>query len=267
MEGWIKLHRRITEWEWYDDSNTFRLFIHLLLKATHKPIKWQNTELIPGQLITGRKVLAEQLKLTEREIRTSITRLKTTNEIAIKTTNKFSIITVCNWEDYQQIENTERPTKRPTERPTGDQQTTTYKKDKTNKEVKNNTNAVQIYPFEDFWNDYGKKIDMSKCETKWNKISDSDRILIKSHLPEYKKSTPDIKFRKNPLTFLNGSCWNDTIIDQKNSDAPERIGYGESYINGKRMFNRIIEIPKGTRPCPNNLHHWNTQKKDWVFGN
>ena len=27
QQGWIKIHRQLTEWEWYDDLNTFRLFI------------------------------------------------------------------------------------------------------------------------------------------------------------------------------------------------------------------------------------------------
>lgn len=121
------------------------------------------------------------------------------------------------------------------------------------------------YSFEEFWNDYDKKIDSKKCQAKWSKISESDRMSIKAYLPEYKKSTPDIQYRKNPATFLNNSCWNDSIIYQKNSDTPDKLGYNESYIDGKRMYNRCIEIPKGTRPCPNNLWHWNATKKDWSF--
>jgi hypothetical protein len=39
MSGWIKIHRSILEWEWYEDTNTFRLFMHLILKANHKDRK------------------------------------------------------------------------------------------------------------------------------------------------------------------------------------------------------------------------------------
>ena len=102
MEGWIKIHRKVFEWRWYTDPNTFRLFVHLLLKATSKSIEWQKIELLPGQLITGRKVLSHELKLSEREIRTSLNKLKATSEIAIKSTNKYSVITICNWTAYQQ---------------------------------------------------------------------------------------------------------------------------------------------------------------------
>jgi len=47
---------------------------------------------------------------------------------------------------------------------------------------------------------------------------------------------------------------------------PDELGYNESYINGIRMFNKCIPIPKGTRPCPGNMYHWNKEKQDWIFG-
>ena len=119
-DGWITIQRQIMDWQWYTDPNTFRLFVHLLLKATHKPVRWRNVELLPGQLITGRKVLAEELQLSEREIRTAFTKLKTTNELSVKTTNKFSIVTVNRWITYQQFKQGERPTERPTNSQTND---------------------------------------------------------------------------------------------------------------------------------------------------
>lgn len=66
-----------------------------------------------------------------------------------------------------------------------------------------------IYPFEDFWRDYGRKIDRRKCESLYRKISEKDRALIKERLPAYIAATPDIQFRKHPSTWLNGACWND----------------------------------------------------------
>jgi len=100
--GWIKLHRSIRDWEWYSDANTCRLFIHLLLKANHDDNEWKGIPIKSGELITGRKVLSQELCLTEQQIRTSIKRLKSTNEITIKTTNKYSLIQINNWTSYQQ---------------------------------------------------------------------------------------------------------------------------------------------------------------------
>lgn len=68
-----------------------------------------------------------------------------------------------------------------------------------------------IYTFESFWDDYGKKIDTAKCKDKYSKLSESDREKIKNTLPNYLATTTDIKFRKNPLTYLNGKCWLDEL--------------------------------------------------------
>ena len=101
MDGWIKLHRQLVEWEWYKDEKVKSVFIHLLIKANHQDNRWQGIVVKKGQVITGRKVLAEELGLSERSIRTSLNKLKSTNEIAIKPTNKFTVVTLVNWDLYQ----------------------------------------------------------------------------------------------------------------------------------------------------------------------
>lgn len=83
----------------------------------------------------------------------------------------------------------------------------------------------EFYPFSEFWNDYGKKTDLKKCQLKWNKISNSDRGKIKDYLPAYKKLTPEIKYRKNPATFLNNECWNDEIIFNSDSKDITKTDY------------------------------------------
>lgn len=136
MNGFIKIHKQILSWEWYNDPNTFRLFIHLLLNANFKSNRWHGVEILPGQLVTGRKVLAEDLKLSEQEIRTSLSKLKSTSEITIQSTNKFSIITICKWEEYQTSASEDQPTKQPTKHQTSNQQSTTLEEGKERKEIK-----------------------------------------------------------------------------------------------------------------------------------
>ncbi len=128
------LYRKIKDWRWYKDPNTFRLFIHLLLEASRKQFDFEIHKLLPGQVITGRKVLAMDLGLSEQQIRTSINKLKSTSEITIKSTNKFSIITICKWDEYQHIETPEQPAKQPVIEQSDNQQVTTYK-NKRKKEV------------------------------------------------------------------------------------------------------------------------------------
>ena len=66
--------------------------------------------------------------------------------------------------------------------------------------------------FNAFWDAYGKKTDRKKTEKAWKNLSQTDRDEIMLAVPEYVASTPDPKFRKNPLTYLNGRNWEDEII-------------------------------------------------------
>jgi len=99
--GWIKIHRKLLEWEWYDEPNTFRLFMHLLLKANHKPKNYRGVFIESGQVMTGINLLSEQTGLTFQKVRTSLNNLKSTNEITIKTNNKGTIIQIVKYKDYQ----------------------------------------------------------------------------------------------------------------------------------------------------------------------
>ena len=83
-----------------------------------------------------------------------------------------------------------------------------------------------VFPFEDFWNTYDKKVERAKCEFLYAKIGEDDRAIIKATLPDYVASTPEVKYRKNPQTYLNGKCWNDEILKNTTED---RNGKGCSY--------------------------------------
>lgn len=123
--GFITLHRKLTEWEWYKDVPTFKLFTHLLLSANHKPKKWKGIFVNRGEIITGRFDLARDTGLSEQEVRTAKKKLKSTNEIAIKATNKYSIIKLVNYSLYQTKKEVEQPADQPTTQPTSNQQATT----------------------------------------------------------------------------------------------------------------------------------------------
>tara|TARA_R110000868_G_scaffold14021_1_gene65426 strand:+ start:18956 stop:19705 length:750 start_codon:yes stop_codon:yes gene_type:complete len=69
-----------------------------------------------------------------------------------------------------------------------------------------------------FWNTYSKKVDRVKCENKWNRLKQSDKDVILNTVKKYVNSTPDSTYRKNPLTYLNGKCWNDEIVLNNNNN-------------------------------------------------
>ena len=99
--GWIMLHRQIRYWEWYKDANTFRLFIHLLLSANHDKGSFKGISVDRGQAITGIQTLSDSLSMSASKIRTSLNKLKNSKEIAIKSTSKYSIVTIINYDTYQ----------------------------------------------------------------------------------------------------------------------------------------------------------------------
>jgi len=146
MDGWIKLHRKFLEWEWFDTDNMVKLFIYLLLSANHTPQKWRGETIGRGQILTGRQRLSEKLRISERNIRTCLSRLEKTGELTIKTTSKYSIITLCNYDTYQteKLLTDQQSDQQPTSnRPATDQQPTTNKNDKKDKKVKNERNSLK----------------------------------------------------------------------------------------------------------------------------
>ena len=150
--GWIKLHRKILKWEWYQDTNTKSLFIHLLLKANFEDKHWKGIEIKRGQVLIGRKQISQEINISEQSIRTSLMKLKSTNEITIKSTNKHSIITLNNYETYNYIndninqQNNHQDNQQLTNnQPTTNQQLTTTKNYKNDKNDKNVENIKKIY--------------------------------------------------------------------------------------------------------------------------
>lgn len=102
MDGWIKLHRKLLEWGWFDEPITLWLFMKCLLLANHKDKVWRGITVKKGSFITSYASLSsKKAKVSVQQVRTSLERLKSTREITIKTNNKYTVVTVLNWEQYQ----------------------------------------------------------------------------------------------------------------------------------------------------------------------
>lgn len=100
--GFILLHRSILEWEWWGNLNTSRLWITLLLLASWQEKRHEGLQLQAGQVVATYPELSELSGLSYTAVRVAINHLKTTGEIAVKVTNKYSLITIANWTLYQQ---------------------------------------------------------------------------------------------------------------------------------------------------------------------
>lgn len=98
---YVKISRKILDWEWYTDINTKVLFLHILLKANWKPGRFQGTEVPRGSLATSQQNMAAETGLTIKNVRTALKHLENTGEVAVSRHPKFSVITVKNYNQYQ----------------------------------------------------------------------------------------------------------------------------------------------------------------------
>ena len=99
----IKLNRKILDWEWYSDPCTRSIFIHCLLKANWRDEQWKGYECKRGQLITSLTSLAQQTGFSVQNVRTALNHLKSTGELTDWHDSKVRIITVCNYDKYQSL--------------------------------------------------------------------------------------------------------------------------------------------------------------------
>lgn len=100
-QGFIKVYRKMLKWEWFTEPNTSHLFMYLLLSANYTPQKWHGNVIQRGQLLTNLKDIQKDTGISLQSVRTCLKRLVKTKEITVEPTNKYSIITVCNYDNYQ----------------------------------------------------------------------------------------------------------------------------------------------------------------------
>ena len=101
LNGYILLYRKLIKWGWYRDSVVKDLFLHILLTASYVPFDYCGEKYPAGTLITNIKNLADDLGFSTQQIRTAIQKLRSTSEICVKSTNKFTSINIVKWGDYQ----------------------------------------------------------------------------------------------------------------------------------------------------------------------
>lgn len=141
MEGWIKVHRKLVDWEWYNDINVKVVFLHLLLTANHKEKQWKGQTILRGQKLTSIEHLADDVGLTIQQTRTALKKLKSTHEITIKTTNKNTLITIEKFNNYQfEIDEDNKQNNKQFNNLITNNQQTNNKQITTNKNEKNDNN-------------------------------------------------------------------------------------------------------------------------------
>lgn len=89
--------------------------------------------------------------------------------------------------------------------------------------------VMEQYPFETFWNAYNKMRNRGECELIWQRLSDTSKANIMQHVTKYVASTPNKKYRKDPITYLKNRSWEDEII----TDTPQNYGNNNVQYNNR----------------------------------
>ena len=100
-EGFIKISRKIISWGWFKDVNTAHLFMYCLMRANYKDMEWRGVKLKRGSFITSLKHLSDETGLTQRQVRTALEHLISTNEVTKYASAKNTVIIVNNYDKYQ----------------------------------------------------------------------------------------------------------------------------------------------------------------------
>lgn len=108
QKGWFKVHRKLFLSSIFKNEKLLKVFIYCLIKSTHTPFEQrvgrQKISLKPGQFVFGRKKAALELDMSESTVYDYMNMLKDDGVINIKATNKYSVVTVVNWDIYQSNE-------------------------------------------------------------------------------------------------------------------------------------------------------------------
>jgi hypothetical protein len=201
-DGWVKIHRKMTSWEWFRDSNMVHLFLYFLLLANHGERKWQGITVKKGQFITGLYSLHEATGISIQSLRTCVKRLKSTNEIEVIPTNRFSLITIVKYEDYQVGGG------RLTNKNIKNQQTTN-KQLTTNKNVKN---------------------DKKNILAKARQLSDNKKTMQKNKLGKYREDTSSDSYE----TVIDAETGESPVEEQSNilRNMNALLAWGENRRGG-----------------------------------
>ena len=240
MDGWLKLYRSILDSAVFQDPEVLKVWIWLLCNVAfeqHDTMCYGKViHLKPGQIATGRKKIAQCTDLNETKVYRALTVLKSLGNIEIKATNKCSIITVVNWDKYQE-ENDKRTSseqqtnsKQTSEEHQNDSKTTQHKNGKNGKKEKN----IYICSFfQSVWDEYPKKLGKNKVtKASMEQLEEAGETTVMDAVRNYsekiKRDGTDEKYIMHGSTFFNGA-WREYVVNEKPEEPMQQAQRRKSY--------------------------------------
>ncbi len=252
MQGWIKLHRKILHSEIFENEKMLKVFIYCLTKSSHKNtesrVGRQKVQLDPGQFIFGRKKAASELNMNESTVRDYLKILEEDDVITIHSTNKYSVITVENWVNYQSndeeydnkssADNQQKNSTSTSER----QQKDTYKNGRELKEVKNvkefitttTSERMEREAIEFYQNNFGSiRPQISEEVTTWSEDL-GDPLVVEAMKRSLDRNKPTWGYVKSIL-----KAWINKGIRTIEQAEAEEIEYKNKKSNNGTFSNRM----------------------------
>lgn len=115
--GYIKLFRKLREWEWYGEPSMLALWVHLLLRANWEDAEWRGIPVPRGSFVASLSALAAETGLSVSQIRLCLKRLAASGQITVQSSNKYTLVTICKYEEYQVTQQDETAPKQPANNP------------------------------------------------------------------------------------------------------------------------------------------------------
>ena len=212
--GYIKLYRKLIDNEVFYNPNRLQLFLYLLMSANHKANKVYGVDVGRGQHLTGRKVLSANLKSVEGTVYKNLRWLQKKELIIINSNNKHTIITICNYDSYQNTITTKEQqsnNKVTTKEQRSNNKVTQTRMKRTNKNVKNDK---KLSDFENSFKDFS---DMRRKIKK--PLTEKAQSMILARLSDL--ST----IESEQIEILNNStmnCWQGVFELKNNSSSKNK---------------------------------------------
>ena len=226
MDGWLKLYRSILDSAVFQDAEILKVWIWLLCNVAfeqHNTICYGKViHLKPGQIATGRKKIAQCTDLSENKVYRALTALKSLGNIEMKATNKYSIITVVNWDKYQGGNSKPTANEQQNNSKTTANEQQNNSKPTQHKNGKNGKKEKNIYIcsfFQSVWDEYPKKLGKSKItKAAMKRLEEAGEAAVMDAVRHYvekiKRDGTEEKYIMHGNTFFNGA-WVDYVENEK----------------------------------------------------
>ena len=247
MEGWVKWHRKVLDNPIImKDKDYFAVWGYLLLKATHKEydtlFEGKRITLKEGQLIIGRKSIAEKLKIDESKVQRILKMYENEQQIEQQTTPRNRLISILNWNEYQESE-------QQTAQQVNNNCTTSEQQVNTNKNIKNNKNISKKESKKSF-------DDLIHSFTQNEEL----RLELKNHLATRKAKRATLTNRAIELSLKN-------LTQLANSDE-ERIKIVQQSIEkGWTSFYKLDNKKKTNKQNTQEYNKTTTRNWDEMYDN